>query len=181
MKVDYVYPNNNEEEFIEVGKYLGLGKIVFVYKDKAPKNMLPSKIKSDILPEIIIDIAIESDEKVIKTNYPLIVRTYSKVREMINNPKVYGVIGQELNPRKDLVHHRNSGLNHIICKLAHEKKKTIFFSFNDMLSYKSSKIYGRMKQNFKLCKKYNVEIILASFAKKPSEMRRSEDIKLLIK
>ena len=78
---------------------------------------------------------------------------------------------------KDNLHFRNSGLNQVSCKLARENEIAIGFSFNDVLnSDNKSLLIGRLKQNTKLCRKFKVKIVLASFAKNKYEMRHAKDL-----
>jgi len=75
---------------------------------------------------------------------------------------------------KDFLHQRNSGLNHIMVKIASEKNKMIGFNFSGILNAEDEKkavLLGRMKQNVKLCRKYKVKMFLGSFAKDPYELR----------
>jgi len=80
----------------------------------------------------------------------------------------------------DFIHQRNSGLNHILAKIAYEKNKIIAFSFSTILNSKPekrAKILGRMKQNVKLCRKYKVKMFIGSFAKKPFELRGKYELR----
>ncbi len=85
------------------------------------------------------------------------------------------VYGFEESNRKDFIHHRNSGMNHVLAKILHEKDIIVAFSFNSFLSGKD--VIGRMRQNVKLCRKYKVKMVFASFATSPYEMRSLEDLK----
>ncbi len=108
---------------------------------------------------------------------------YGKELVILKNPNrsdlgknVDIVYGYEENSRKDFIHHRNSGINQIIAKILFEKKIAFGFSFAAVL--KNSMVIGRMKQNVILCRKYNVEMILASFALKKNDVRTLEDLKV---
>ena len=79
----------------------------------------------------------------------------------------------------DFLHHRGSGLNQVLAELMRKKKRIVGFSFSSLLQVNGAKraqFMGRMQQNFRLCKKYKVETLIASFARDPSEMRRASDL-----
>jgi RNase P/RNase MRP subunit p30 len=95
-------------------------------------------------------------------------------RLALENKKVDILLSPEKNTKKDNLHYRASGLNHILCKLAHKNNIVIGFNFSELLNSKSSeraKILGRMLQNAKLCKKYKVNTVFATFAKDKYELR----------
>jgi RNase P/RNase MRP subunit p30 len=67
--------------------------------------------------------------------------------------------------KMDFIHHQNSGINHVLCKLAHERDIGMFFSLNFVLGEDKNKTkeFGRVSQNIKFCQKYKVPVLL-SFA-----------------
>ena len=81
--------------------------------------------------------------------------------------------------KRDFMKERNSGLDHIICKIAAKNKVAIGIHFNEIL-YASEKqravILGRIMQNIKLCRKYKVGMLLATFASSLLEMRAVQDL-----
>jgi len=81
--------------------------------------------------------------------------------------------------RRDFPDYRNSGLNHVLCKEAAEKNIAIAFNFSDILNLQGedkSLRLGRMMQNVKLCLKFKVPMILATFASAESELRSPDEI-----
>jgi len=180
--MDYVYPSGNEKEFVKMAEYLEIEALCFIYKLKEAVDL--SKIKTNI--KIFIGTQITSINEIKKVNSkPNIIfyRNISKIRDILYKP-VDIVVGMENVPRKDFLHHRNSGLNHIICNIAKEKNKSFGFSFSDVLSIEAkyrARLLGRIRQNVRLCRKSGIEIIYGSFAKEPHEMRKLDDIKLLFK
>ncbi len=98
-------------------------------------------------------------------------------REVLERGKAHILIGLEKKQRKDFMHHRNSGLNQVLCKLAKKKKVAIGFSFSEILNARDRpQLLGRMMQNIKLCRKYKVKIVFATFAKNKWEMRAASDM-----
>lgn len=81
-------------------------------------------------------------------------------------------------PKKwDKLHHRNSGLNQVLCKLAAQHDIAIGFSFRSILfSNNRGALMGKIMQNIRLCLKYKVKIIFGSFAEEKFEMRSAEDL-----
>ncbi|MBI2668149.1 hypothetical protein HYX17_05280 [Candidatus Woesearchaeota archaeon] len=109
-----------------------------------------------------------------------IVEGNSLNREILTCKSIDILASPEKNRKEDFLHHRNSGLNHILCALAKKNKIAIAFSFNEILKSKGverAKIIGRMQQNVRLCRKYKVEMIIASFATNKYEMRSLTDLK----
>ena len=78
----------------------------------------------------------------------------------------------EFGKRKDFIFSRNSGMNQVLAKIAKEKNVVIGFSFNDFAKAKNrAEILGRMQQNMRLCRKYKVKTLVASFATKTEELQ----------
>lgn len=100
-------------------------------------------------------------------------------RQILEDRRVDILLSPENGIKEDSLHQRNSGLNHILCNLAKKNNIAIAFNFNDVLkshNIERAKILGRMMQNVRLCRKYKVKMILASFAKDKYEMRSQRDL-----
>ncbi len=98
-------------------------------------------------------------------------------REILESKKVHILLSPEKYKKEDFLHHRASGLNQVLCKLAKKNRIAIGISFNDILNSKErKKLLGRIAQNIKLCRKYKVRMIFASFAKSKYEMRPAKDM-----
>lgn len=99
------------------------------------------------------------------------------IRKALEDKNIDIVLIQNSTKLRDKVASRESGLNQVLCKLAHTNKIAIAFSFSDVLNSKEkSKILGRMMQNVRLCRKYKVKMVLASFATNKWEMRSPKDL-----
>ena len=81
----------------------------------------------------------------------------------------------EAEGRSDFMHHRNSGINQVLCKILKEKNIMIGFDYSMVLKNPSkAHIYiGRMRLNVKLCRKYGVGMVCLSFATKENEIKDS--------
>ena len=87
------------------------------------------------------------------------------------------LLDPHLGNRKDFMHQRNSGLNHVLCALAKENTVAIGFSFSAILrSPQREKLLGRMMQNILLCRKYKIPMVIGSFAKNHWEIRNEKDL-----
>lgn len=167
---DIVFPRNNEEDFIILAKKLEFKELIFVYTSK---NQFYKK-KCDIK----IHNAILTDEKRIEKELMTFVKNPKDARLAFEKSKPSCVFDLELQ-RRDFIHQRGSGLNHIMARLAAQNDVKIGFSFSTILNASPvdrSKVIGRVKQNIMLCRKYKVKTVVASFASNPLEMRSAKDL-----
>lgn len=101
-------------------------------------------------------------------------------REVIESGKVDILANAEKNTGRDAIHQRNSGLNHVMCKIAEKKDVAIGFSFSSILNARGEdrwKLMGKIRQNIRLCRKYKTRMVFCSFAEDKWEMRNAEDMK----
>lgn len=130
--------------------------------------------------ERIIEIDSRSElSRKINKNKLIIVQGGKFNKEILQNKKVDILLNPEKNPEKDFIHQRNSGLNQSLCKLAKKNNIAIGISFNEILRNKSIRraiLLGRIKQNIKLCRKYKVRMVFASFAEDVYEQRAAKDL-----
>lgn len=81
--------------------------------------------------------------------------------------------------KKDFMKERGSGLDHVICRIAAKNKIAIGIDFSEILNADEKErvaILGRIIQNIKLCRKYKVKVLFASFASSLFEMRAVQDL-----
>jgi RNase P/RNase MRP subunit p30 len=185
MFVDIVFPNNNEKGFIQLANRLGYGGLCFVYRyckkkeyrEKIIELQKNTKLKLHygfIIPSMDID-------KIKKPKNLIFIKGSDKNRAIIEKKKADVLFSLENQSRSDFVHHRASGLNHVLCKLANKNKIIVGFSFNTLLKNKEnlSQLFGRVMQNIRLCRKYKIKTLIGSFAEKPLEMRSVYDLSSL--
>ena len=182
--IDFVLPGNNEKEFIIMAERLGYKSLFFLYPfDTFQENQnFESKIKihRGILanPKNIDVINQKSKNKEVF----VAIKSSDADREIIEKNNVNLIFGFEEISRKDFFNQRLSGLDHILCKLAHDNDTSIGFSVSLLLnSENKSIILGRMMQNINLCRKFKVKMITGSFARNPLEMRSPYDLESLFK
>ena len=183
--LDIVIPNNNEKSFVSIAEKLGYKELIFLYgfdtyleKQKNPIKNTKIKISYGILadPRNILKINNKFKEKRPFTA----IKSSPHNREIIEKSSPDLVFSLEEHTKKDFMHQRGSGLNHIMCKLMHDNNIAIGFSLSSILnSEKKHLILGRIIQNIKLCRKYKVKTIIASFTEKSFEMRSPHDAKSL--
>lgn len=155
---DYVIANGNEKEFIKMAELLGYSELVFIGNTDISK--LKSKIKLSCSKRIF-----KSDVK--------------KDRNLIESKKAEMIYEFEQEKRKDATHFRSSGMNQVLAKLMKYKNVDYGLSFNQVLAAskeEKARLIGRIMQNIRLCKKYNVSVIIGSFARQPFEMRDYTDL-----
>ena len=71
----------------------------------------------------------------------------------------------------------DSGLNEVICRLASKNEVAMGISFSAILNSKNrSWLLARLMQNVRLCRKYKVKMVMASFASDKYEMRHARDL-----
>lgn len=182
MFTDIVFPSGNEEEFIRMAKKLCIGCLIFCY----PVGKFYPNPKY-------------TNEEKVKIKYALFANNY---KSMLNAKNKNTVILSNSNDRQifehcfarasplilfeiesianyDSLHSRHSGLNHILCSLAHKNNIVIGLSFSQILSASFERrpyIIGRMAQNIKFAAKYKARSKLGSFARSPYEMRSYHDM-----
>ena len=184
MFTEIVIPKNNEAEFVDVAHKLGIKKLLFLYDfDEYDKNKIQEKLDSAENKKINLQIGFIVNQKNInkaaKHSKLLVAKSSDNDRLFIESKKIKLIYGFEETSKKDFLHQRASGLNHVICELASKNNIAIGFPYSSLLNKNStttSLIIGRMMQNIALCKKYKVKTIIGCFSEKPFEMRAQHDI-----
>ena len=166
---DIVFPRNNEQEFALLAKKLGYTGLVCCY------SKIPEKIPKTVLPLVCIDM-----------NKPKgalrILPASDKTRAMIEMKQADLIFDFEATGKKEYIHHRGSGMNHVLAHLMEKKSIALGFAFSTLLHadlLKRAQLIGRMHQNIMLCRKYHVPMITASFAGRPYELRSPHDLAAL--
>ncbi len=101
----------------------------------------------------------------------------STILKAVSDKKTDILVNVEKYRGKDSFHYRNSGLTHSVCMLAKKNRVAIGFSFSDILQSKQrALLLGKMMQNIRLCRKYHLQMVFASFARNKHEMRDPKDM-----
>ncbi|HLC97022.1 MAG TPA: RNase P subunit p30 family protein [Candidatus Nanoarchaeia archaeon] len=176
MTTDIVLPHNNEADFIAMGKRLGYETLIFVYpfgSNMGRYQEKVSRLEGAKLGILALPPHIRQAQKISK--YVFVAGGIREAFEKNSNLIVFNLE----NTPKDYLHHRSSGLNQVLCKLAQSNEITVAFSFNLILRaapIERARILGRMRQNIFLCRKYEVKTMIASFAQDVYEMRTKQDL-----
>ena len=171
--IDFVFPNGNEKEFLNLSNELGFSKLYFIYN----LNNFPSTTFTG--SENIILCSSKDIIKAKRKAKLVLVESSDSNRNVIEKMPFDIIFNLENDSKKDLTHSKRSGLNQVLCKLLSKKNKIVGFNFNSLLkSNKGLRVVnmGRMVQNVKFCRKFKVKMLIASFAKKPFEMRAAHDL-----
>lgn len=169
MNIDVVIPQGNEPELLAMSEKLGFNELIFLYEDLNAKIV---KIKSDKVK--VLSAGLVNDVKYVDKalrNFDLVFGPAQ--RTFFENKKIKYLINAESSSNDDFLYQRRAGLDDIMCRLAKEKNKVIVFNIQ-FLSHNN--ILARMIQNAKLCRKYKVKTLIASFASTPLDMRTPKDI-----
>ena len=177
---DIVIPNNNEEEFAAIAAKLGYKKLYFLYdfdeyKDEIEKNLEGLNIDF----EIWLIVNKKNLNNAMKKSKLTVAKSSDDDRELIEGKKVKLIYGFEDVKRKDYLHQRASGLNHILCDIASKNNVAVGFSYSSLLNKNSkdvSVIKGRMMQNLDLCMEDRVKSAIGSFSSNPYELRAPSDL-----
>ncbi len=177
--IDFVFPSGNEKEFIDVARKLGYNSLCFVYSLKDFNSKKKKYSDFDVKYGVLVD-----EKKISKNKLSdfVLVKCRENTRNVIEKNKDLVVFGFDNSDKKDFIHQRRSGLNHIMCSLATKNDIKIAFSFNDLLNSDNKQrnvLLGRIASNIKLCRKYKTKIVIGSFASKPYEMRTFNDLTAL--
>ncbi len=180
MYVDVVFPNKNEKKFISIAEALGYSGICFTYTYSSELKQICKKItgmKSKL--KIYVGVIAEARNCAKARNYADIVFLKSSDRNHDNLDKLdFDVLFDlEMNPAKDAMHYRMSGLNQVLSKIAARKKKIIGINLRNIIdSENKPQVIGRIMQNIMLCRKFKTDVILFSGAEAPLQMKGYHDL-----
>ena len=185
--MDIALPRNNEMEFARIASRLGTKKLYFLYDFEEFVN---KKAQHTDLIQKNHDIEIKTGFIVTQKNLNraaqhsrlLAAKSSDSDRMLIESKKIKIIYGLEETHKKDRLHQRASGLNHVLCEIARKNNVIIGFSYGQLFGKslpESSIAMGRMMQNIALCRKYKVKTITASFSQNPYELRARHDISRL--
>ena len=189
--IDLVFPQQtleaNEEAFITVAEKLEHSGLLFLY-EKVDKQVVEriKKLQQKTQLKLFIGLKKTSanlDHRI--ENLPIfpdlnliVAEGPDHARHCIEKLDVQLVYNLETSLRGDAPKQPQSGFNHILATIAHEKNKIWGLSFSLLLAsrgMKRTQLLGRIKQNIKLCRKYKVNIIFLTLATTPYQLRNPRD------
>ena len=169
MFIDVCYPNNNEKEFIEIAKKIGTKGLIFLYNQKKKINV--QKTNAD---------------------FCLYYATYDKKDNSVlffdknlnqKNTKRKNVIYFFEGPfeGKKNFHVPMKEFTQVFIKDIVNNDKFIGVSCSYFLNSTKNDDFEKLTYFFTLINKYNVNIFLGSFAKKPFDLRPLSHLVLFVK
>ncbi len=87
-------------------------------------------------------------------------------RKILEDKRVDVLVFPAEGEKKDVLKQRDSGLNHVLCKIAKQNNVEIGIDIEKLLKSNLSQELPRIIQNIKFCKKYKIKIILINIRKK---------------
>jgi RNase P/RNase MRP subunit p30 len=101
-----------------------------------------------------------------------------RIRECVSSRNVDILLDPHRRRGRQKIHQQDSGLNQVLCSLAHKNHVAIGFSMETMLedARLRPKIFAQIMQNIRLCKKYKVQIVIF-----PNEGGNSQDLRSLFR
>ena len=168
--LDIVIPQNNEQELVEMAYRLGYKQLLVLYQKPTPPPATELPLK--VMTGVFVTKPAQHYQNTITT-----AKSSAQDRAFIEHKPPTVMYDFELTENPDTMHHRTSGLNHVLCTLA-AGKTSVYFSFHTILTAPHTpRLLGRMMQNIVLCRKYKVHMGIASFASAPFQMRSPHDLK----
>jgi len=176
--MDIVFPERNEQEFFEMAEKLGCNELLLVYANaqsakNSPKPPAGLKVKTAVLADP------NKARNLRGKGMPVLVKCSDRDRAVLEQGAADILFDAESIQPRDYMHQRGSGLNHVMCGLAKKNKVAIGFSFAKVLETSGSRraqLLGRISQNIMLCRKYQVKMVIGSFARNPWQMRSAHDL-----
>lgn len=182
---DIALPKNNEEEFLELAAKLGIKKICFLYNfddcsyEDTQKKLSSIENNNNLIIESGFIVTQKNIGQASSLSKLLAVKSSSMDRFFTESKKLRIIYGFEEIFKRDSLHQRASGLNHVICELCRKNGVAIGLPYGSLLNKNSQTAalsIGRFIQNISLCQKYNVNLLIGSFSDKPFDMRPPYDI-----
>jgi len=166
--IDFVFPNNNEQEFVNIAERLKLEGLCFIYDKPMSVPVIKTNLK--------LSTAVLCTPKNIQKY-----RGHTTIMHAGNNPRVIleqfkpnYIFGLESQSRHDFIHHRASGLNQVLARLAKDNNVTVLFSFSEILKSRPKDravLMGRISQNIRFAKKFGFSSRFFSLADNPFHLR----------
>jgi RNase P/RNase MRP subunit p30 len=185
---DIVIPENNEKEFVEIAEKLGIKKLYFLYnfnefdKNKTEKRL--ENIRADVNFDFGVIVTGKNFMRAAKESKLMVAKSSGDDRMLLESRQIKLIFGFEELFKKDTLLQKSSGLNHILCNVAKENNCTVGFSYSSLFrktGQESALIMGRMMQNIRLCRKYNVKTVIGCFSHNPFDLRSGYDLAHLFK
>lgn len=131
--------------------------------------------KNHGITPLIIGEDVELVSKPTKTSNKTLTIATSSDREVLQS-NIDAVTDIESHKKDDFMHHRNSGLDQVSATLLSQVANAYIINLHTLLHAKNQAVtLGRILQNAKIVKKFNIPVLLASFAQTPQELPTVHD------
>ncbi|MBW2971022.1 hypothetical protein KY320_02575 [Candidatus Woesearchaeota archaeon] len=186
MYADIVFPKNNESEIMDFAERLGWQALCFVYPTKSNTAISARKKHIEALrknTQLKLHFGLLANPKEVnklrKQADLILVKSSKQDRYTFERAKPDLIYNLELAFKEDSLHYKKSGLNQVLCNLANKNRIMVAISLSEILfttQEQRAKLLARYSSNIKLCRKYQVEMCIASFAKSEWELRSPHDL-----
>lgn len=178
---EIVLPKKNENKFAEIASRLGIMKLYFLYNfdefdEKIQENADKVNDYKGIKVEIGFIVNQKNIKKACKKSDLIAVKSSEQDRFFIEGKRINLIYGFEETNKKDFLHQRASGLNHILCDIIRKNSISVGFSYSNLLQSNQAMLIGRLIQNIRLCQKYKVKTVISSFTSDPYLLRQPHDV-----
>ncbi|MBI2549142.1 hypothetical protein HYW21_07370 [Candidatus Woesearchaeota archaeon] len=185
MFIDIIFPRTQTKDVLPLAQRLHIHGVCGIGTDTPPLASNAQDSQSREQPPLSQDVSVfygSLSTSRRKQSDVVIHRSQGDDRSIIEQGSIDLIYDLEISSRADFLHHRNSGLNQVLCNLLQKKKIAYAIAFSTLLhtsSRRRSILIGRVMQNIFLCRKYSVPMIIASFAQTPFELRAFEELQSL--
>ena len=141
-------------------------------------------VKDNFIEENNYEDARKKIDKLLKLTNLIIVQGRDEEfnRKVLENKKVKILLDSENTNKEANLLQRNSGLNHVLCKIAKENNIIIGINLQEIVKREGKEradYLAKVMQNVMLCKKYKSKMLMTTFANSENELRNSYDMKAL--
>jgi RNase P/RNase MRP subunit p30 len=176
--IDVVFPKGNEADFISMAERLGLSGLCFVYPKPTDISSFQKSTKLKLFSGVLCS---PNDVRKFRQHLTFVSAPDDQqdIRHILESCRPSVLFGLEFSRRRDFMHHRASGLNHILAALARDKDVSIGFNFSALLSASPrdrAVFMGRMMQNISFARKFRFKLVAATFARSPWHLRSEHDL-----
>jgi len=170
--MDVVMPKNNEEMLIKMAERFGYGSLCLLYEKTGEAKSIDGLQKKTRVNLYIGGLGKNADLAFADVSM-------KGVEDSVSSKNADVLYGFENLRLRDSLKQRSSGLDPVLCKMMSERKKIYCVDFGSILSLDRNSraiVFGRLRQNLMLCRKYKINVAIASFASLPLKMRNPYDL-----
>jgi len=189
MYIDLIMSDGNESEFVDMAEKLGYSRLCFVYDSsslktkKADASWVTGIKKKYSNAKIKVYAGVSCGPKEVQrysTWFDLtLCKSSEDNRAVLERFRPDIIYDLEYHGKSDFLHNKNSGINHIMAKIAAKNGVGIGTSLSKFICSSKQdrvKITPRIKQNIVLCRKTKARFLVFSAASSPYMMRAPGEV-----